>query len=73
MPHSFLGILGWSLRLMAAVNMVDTVVESMVDRFSVALTGTRVVYPRISHNIMLLVLLDFGFVSNFFLCKTCPF
>ena len=50
---------------MAAVNMVDTVVESMVDRFSVALTDTRVVYPRISHNIMLLVLLDFVFVSKY--------
>ena len=65
MPHSFLGILGWSLRLMAAVNMVDTVVESIVDRLSVALTDTRVVYPRISHNIMFLVLLDFGFVSEY--------
>ena len=55
---------------MAAVNMVDTVVESMVDRFSVALTGTRVVYPRISHNIMLLVLLDFVFASNTFLNRS---
>ena len=50
---------------MAAVNMVDTVVESMVDRLSVALTDTRVVYPRISHNIMLLVFLYFGFVSEY--------
>ena len=50
---------------MAAVNMVDTVVESIVDRLSVALTDTRVAYPRISHNIMLVVLLDFGFESEY--------